>query len=217
MKLLVFLVAILFLDEAPAHDHPSVHGMLVVGTEKVYLSHLPMFHAPHDYQAILEVSLPVSAKHVYFESKAAHAEKVYTLVPEAFVLPEMIKSPRPFKAKLYRGHFERGGTPLTGEVMVTIKQVVYFKKLNPATPRPVAMEFVSFGSGDEWFMAHVITNRPNFDQIVQVDDSVNPGVITLGTANAHRPLLPSHHYVTANGELLLIKEEVYVEFGDLRH
>lgn len=28
----------------------SVHGMLIFGKEKIYASHLPMFHPPHDYQ-----------------------------------------------------------------------------------------------------------------------------------------------------------------------
>ena len=36
--------------------------MLVFGTEKVYFSHLPMFHAPHDYQAVIEVELPEATK-----------------------------------------------------------------------------------------------------------------------------------------------------------
>ncbi len=38
-----------------AHD---VHGMMIVGGETVYLSHLPMFgHPHHDIQAILEATL----------------------------------------------------------------------------------------------------------------------------------------------------------------
>jgi hypothetical protein len=39
------------------HEHPAVHGMLVVGEGQLFLSHLPMFHAPHDYQIIMEVRL----------------------------------------------------------------------------------------------------------------------------------------------------------------
>src|SRR3569623_786421 len=31
----------------PSTDKPSDHGMLVVGSDSVYLSHLPMFHSPH--------------------------------------------------------------------------------------------------------------------------------------------------------------------------
>lgn len=38
-------------------EKPSFHGMALVGERHAYLSHLPMFHSPHDYQAVFEVSL----------------------------------------------------------------------------------------------------------------------------------------------------------------
>jgi hypothetical protein len=41
----------------PNPEHPAVHGMLMVGEARVLMSHLPMFHAPHDQQIILETSL----------------------------------------------------------------------------------------------------------------------------------------------------------------
>ncbi|MBR1366611.1 MULTISPECIES: hypothetical protein [Bradyrhizobium] len=41
----------------PDAEHPSVHGMLMVGEARVLMSHLPMFHAPHDQQIILETTL----------------------------------------------------------------------------------------------------------------------------------------------------------------
>jgi hypothetical protein len=30
-------------------DRPSVHGMAVIGSDTIFLSHLAMFHSPHDY------------------------------------------------------------------------------------------------------------------------------------------------------------------------
>ncbi len=33
------------------------HGMLLFGEQAAYLSHLPMFGSPHNYQAIFEVTL----------------------------------------------------------------------------------------------------------------------------------------------------------------
>ena len=38
-------------------EEPNFHGMVLVGEKRAYLYHLPMFHSPHDYQAIFEVSL----------------------------------------------------------------------------------------------------------------------------------------------------------------
>jgi hypothetical protein len=43
------------------HEHgqekPGFHGMVLFGEQTAYLSHLPMFMSPHDYQAIFEVTL----------------------------------------------------------------------------------------------------------------------------------------------------------------
>ena len=41
----------------PANERPGFHGMVLVGERRAYLSHLPMFMSPHDYQAIFEVTL----------------------------------------------------------------------------------------------------------------------------------------------------------------
>lgn len=38
-------------------EKPNFHGMVLIGEERAYLSHLPMFHSPHDYQAVFEVTL----------------------------------------------------------------------------------------------------------------------------------------------------------------
>ena len=38
-------------------EEPNFHGMVLVGEKRAYLYHLPMFHSPHDYQAVFEVSL----------------------------------------------------------------------------------------------------------------------------------------------------------------
>jgi hypothetical protein len=40
-------------------ERPGFHGMVLVGRRSAYLSHLPMFHSPQDYQAVFEVSLTV--------------------------------------------------------------------------------------------------------------------------------------------------------------
>src|SRR5258706_108638 len=52
------LLTVLAARAATSVDAPSVHGMLIVGESTVFLSHLPMFHPPHDYQLILNAKLP---------------------------------------------------------------------------------------------------------------------------------------------------------------
>jgi len=61
-----------------AVDRPAVHGMLLVGTNALYVSHLPMFHAPHDYQALAEVALQDGAGDArarYVADKAARTAR----------------------------------------------------------------------------------------------------------------------------------------------
>src|SRR5882672_7990101 len=107
------------------HDKPDTHGMLLMGSETIYASHLPMFHSPHDYQIILKLKLDAEGNQKYLEDRKAHPDElVYSIEPEVFVLPEMVKYTKKFKAKVYRGHFERMGVMIVEDVMVTIEQVI---------------------------------------------------------------------------------------------
>jgi len=115
--------------ETPAagtqEDAPNTHNMLVVGTEAVFLSHLPMFDglnkgksdytSPHRYQVILQASLNSGGKDVtplYFADRQSHpAVKMYSVSPaKVFVLPQ-VAAPAPltsFQATVFQGHLERG-------------------------------------------------------------------------------------------------------------
>lgn len=215
MKTLAIMIMLALALEASAKDRPSVHGMLVVGTNQLYLSHLPMFHTPHDYQVILEVEIPPAARRTYLENNELHAESVYTIVPEAFVLPEMVQKPRPFTAQLYRGHFERGGVLIDSNVMVVIKRVVHFQKLARVAARPRPAQYLAFGADREWFLAHVITGRPNFDQLVELSSKVSMGVLALDLDDTI-PLEQGKTYESSAGAVR-VKEAIYLEFGDLSH
>src|SRR5438128_933955 len=103
MKILMACALFAGLTPALAADPPATHGMLLFGKSKIYVSHLPMFHSPHDYQMLAELELPPAALSAYKKSLAEHpAETVYTLVPERFSLPLMVAHPQPFRAELFR-------------------------------------------------------------------------------------------------------------------
>ncbi|WP_413290175.1 hypothetical protein [Bdellovibrio sp. HCB337] len=203
-------------------DSPSVHGMAMVGTKKVYLSHLPMFHSPHDYQALLEVSLSQEGLDTYLESKSGSTETLYTLVPEIFVLPDMIGHPKPFKASIYKGHFERGGQEIVANVTVTISKVLYFKKFNPQEKQATTSQYILFGNSSEQFAAHLITAKPDFDHLLSV---------TVPPALAQQIALENHVVVSVEGKKnqdpwqapevlngeIEVKESLYLEHGDLSH
>lgn len=181
------------------HVGPAIHGMLIVGEQTVYLSHLPMFTMPHHkYQAIFEVTFSKGGpdpQATYVKDRQQTGSRVYTLVPEEeFVLTELAPERpgdtprrRSFKARIVRNHFERDETnpmPLASGVTVDIKHVVYFRELDPNAPRPEVLAYRLFGKGSALFLAHVIVRQPDFDQVLAAkvsgrqftDDQLRAGV-----------------------------------------
>ena len=166
---------------ATPKDRAAGHGMVVVGTETTFFSHLPMFMTPHDYQVILEGTLSQKSgdpQRTYADDRASHPDAaVYTFNPVAFVLTDLAP-PAPkrtqFRGDLFRGHFEAPeefpAEPqlIAGGVTVVVTNVVYFQKLTPQPARPDHLEYLLFGKGNEIFLAHLITGPPDFDQIVSV-------------------------------------------------
>ncbi len=153
-------------------DMPAIHGMLMFGHQTIYLSHLPMFHSPHDYQVILQVSLASQAGNpqaIYVNDRLRTHERIYTLVPDqAFVLPEVVQKKLSFSATLFRGHFERGGIPIFKGAIVNIEKIIYFHKFNPSDQHLKTLEYLMFGEGTELFLAHVIVACPDFDQVLAI-------------------------------------------------
>jgi len=216
---------------AMAHDRPATHGMLVVGEDTIFLSHLPMFHAPHDYQVILQAKFrrgDLDPMSVYGRDRRQSGRKVYTLVPEPFVLPDVVSAKRSFKADLFRGHFERGGLPIATGITVDIEQVVYFHQFEPTAGHPDHAQYLLFGKGSEAFLAHLISARPDFDQVLSLPApaSVNPVVLEQGqpvefsALPGTMPLEPGRQYLgrvrgMSDAQALTVGDEVYQETGDL--
>ncbi len=189
-------------------DHPGFHGMLLVGETTAYLSHLPMFMSPHNYQVILEVTLTKAGSDplaLSVSDRKATGTEMYSFAPaKDFVLTDLV-SPDPihphvsqFPGTIIRGHFEDGhfepkGSPLLADVVAHVTRVVQFRKLTlPATPRP-QLEYLAFGRGGEVFVAHVITKPPDFDQVLGgtvtgqqfTDDQLGQGVLVTFAGRAN--------------------------------
>jgi hypothetical protein len=213
--------------EKSTQDKPSTHGMLVFGKEKIYASHLPMFHSPHDYQIILELEFDKTTQTLFVTDQENNPEySTYTIEPEKFVLPEMIHNPKPFKANLYRGHFERGGTKIASDINITIKTVIYYDKFNTNKARTAANTFISFGNEKENFIAHQISNKPDFDQIIQIKKANNillenkkyEQIIVNKADNSPIGVGGNDMEVTNNSNLYTITllRQLYLEFDDLK-
>lgn len=205
-------------------DKPSTHGMLLFGSEKIYVSHLPMFRSPHHYQIILELELSKSDKQKYVSDKNKNPNyTTYTIEPEKFVLPDMINNPKPFKVNLYRGHFERGGIEILKNITVKIVQIISFKKFNPEEMKSKTTNFILFGNEKEQFLAHEITNKPDFEQIIEVKTNMSlflnnekSKIITLNITE-NSPIGVSSNEVVVNEKPIFLLKQLYLEFDDLKN
>jgi hypothetical protein len=163
------------------HADCGVHNMMVVGQQAIFLSHLPMFDGEHRFQVILEASLAKSGKSVskvYVDDRRGHADvKMYTLAPrDMFVLSRLfVADPPPrraFRGTVFRGHLERGGAQLERltDVEVTVRRVVYAGEIGPTSgiTKSDTLDYILFGKGSELFLAHRITQPPDFDQLIGV-------------------------------------------------
>jgi hypothetical protein len=214
---------------ARAQDPPAFHGMLIFGKKTIYLSHLPMFHAPHDYQVIAEADLPANARQIYLQDQIDHPEQsLYTIAPsENFVLPDEFQNLKSFQATLYRGHFERGGVPIAENVVVEIKKIIYFNHFDPQAGKPDQLTYLIFGHADEIFMAHWIVSKPDFDQIAEVEfnqplNAAHPYCVAQSIGqNDEQPFegnpAASQFLDECSNQVFQVSsfKEIYLEFGDL--
>lgn len=229
-SILALLFLPLFAMAQQQSDKPAVHGMLLMGEKTIYASHLPMFHSPHDYQIILMLHMEPKVHKHYNADRLAHPdETVYTLEPEVFVLPEKVKHGKYFKASIYRGHFERGGVKIIENVTVTIAKVIYFKHFKTHEDRPEYLNYILFGNAEEQFLAHYISKRPDFDEIIRVHIG-KKGKKLLRSASSIRLVFPEKESgkpyfrttpeieVTYRTERLKIKKiaTLYIEYEDLK-
>jgi hypothetical protein len=186
----------------------GVHGMLVVGQDTVFFYHLPMFMSPHDYQVILEGTLAQPGsdpQRIYREDRKRHPETpVYTFAPVPYILPDLFP-PAPKRKKiqgdLFRGHFESPPEypaepfEIATGVDVTIANVIFVRKLLPVPSPPDHLEYVLFGKGRELFLAHRISRRGDFDQVMSAaitghqfsDDELRKGIHVQFTGKADSP------------------------------
>ena len=175
--------------EHGGHDGGStmgMHGMLLFGTETLYLSHLPMFMHPHNFQVILEVALDDAAAAAVRADREAGAD-LHTFTPDEFPITELDPAGggparTVLEGTVWRGHFERGGERLTAAT-ARVRQVVHFQEFDVgATHQPDRdLGYLCFGLPGQLHLAHEITGKPDFDQVLTV--ALVPGTLTDQAGN----------------------------------
>ncbi|MFN7115943.1 MAG: hypothetical protein ACK4TA_04040 [Saprospiraceae bacterium] len=203
-------------------DKASVHGMVLFGNEQIYASHLPLFHTPHHYQIILRLEPDAAARQIFLQDQQAHpAFATYTIEPERFILPDKIQQQGSFKANLYRGHFERGGIRIADSLHFKIAEVIYFKQFDPRESKATDAKYLLFGNAKQQFAVHQISNKPDFEQIIEVKSDFPLGkceIVRLAPAN--NPIGISGNIVavpTPGGKAnIMLLKQLYLEFDDLK-
>lgn len=168
-------------NELASSTQAGGHGMVVFGKDAIYMYHLPMWHGLHAWQIILEVTLDSPSLALYKNDRNA-GSTLNTLSPKAFALANLAPG-FVFKGDLFHGHFEQGGSKLgRTEAAVTVKRIVMITPLGTGASAFAAPTYRLFGHGSEWYAAHVVSVRPNFDQILQL--SPVPNTVTEAQLNA---------------------------------
>jgi hypothetical protein len=215
----------------------AFHGQILLGEELLY--HLPMYMAdparhPHNFQVILKVEMPADAAESVRSDQRAHPDALYTATPPPFAQYQLLSYPgHPHLAGfdsvgIVRHHFERGTPPPVQitETPMAIREVVHFRQLAPGREAPGELGYILFGSGEERYMAHLLSAPPDFDQLlkVRVDGTTNeasgPIFVTLSPrSNKVEDRLGVGEVVRCSGTeqmlRLKVEAEVYCETGEL--
>jgi hypothetical protein len=228
-----------------AHPPQNPHRMMIVGEKSIFLSHLPMFMSPHNFQVILEATFTnkgSSVQEIYTRDRQSHPQtKMYTLDPqEDFKLTTLFTPDPParntFRATVFRGHVEKGGQAIAGltNIEVNVKRVILASALVRGAEKPEKLSYTLFGKGTELFLAHLITAPPDFDQILSVEcDNVPPEdemlrgvrVVILDRENTATHRIREQEKVSGQGHVtgahqfldlhVEAKTEFYFEEGEL--
>jgi hypothetical protein len=151
----------------------GVHGMLLFGnSEGMYVSHLPMFHAPHNYQVVLQIRCLDQKLDAAIKARLEQKLVLWTMEPEQFEIARLAadsKLPlKQFKANIVLGHFEQGGKTEYKDVPVIVEKTLIFRQLLPQMRESKQAVYHQIGRGSQRFLLKEIDNRPDFDHVLAI-------------------------------------------------
>jgi hypothetical protein len=215
-----------------AHDSTfGSHGMVLFGERGQFLSHLPLYRAPHDWQMLLRVYLEADSATsvadpvaVLQADRSATGEVLYTIEPEEFAHSRLATDNAfTFRATVFRGHFERGGAPIMRGVIVLVERVLHRRRLHRAAPDSKPGRFLLLRDEGEAYLVHHIGGAPDFDQILSV--RLHGEALITETADLHAlgdetlgPVVAGPIHLMGPGVFHLradVVRQIYLEHGDL--
>jgi hypothetical protein len=159
------------------------HGMVLTGSPvQVQLSHIPMFHKPHDVQLIMQASVTSVAL-----LPTTFSDQLYTFLPEPLSLDALRtgKLTR-MEGTLYKGNFEDGGVPVM-RITVTVTRIVHQHVLDASEPATQAQYF-AMGTQNDAVLIHRIAGSPGYDQVIHASlKGLSDAQLANGVALAAKP------------------------------
>ncbi len=159
-------------SELSATVGAAAHGMVLFGTDSLFISHIPMFMSPHDWQALMQVQIThaqADALAIYKKASKPDQQILFTVRPKPFILPNLLSGKiKSFQADLYKGNFEKGGKLLLSDITVAVDSVLYSTQLSKATAAAGQLTYLAVETTGASYLVHKITAPQNFDHIVQI-------------------------------------------------
>lgn len=161
---LLILLASVAIAESDKHQHGRIgyHGMLLfnVPNTGLFVSHLPLYSKPHDYQIVYQVKFEGIEN-----NSALFDEGMFTILPEKFDLNLLIEQQVfSLNTKIYSGHFERGGKKIsTGKIQFS--KPILVKPLSKSFSSHHAEFYLTPISEKLALAVHKIQAAPSFDSI----------------------------------------------------
>lgn len=209
-RLFAFLLLFFLIGGAHAHDHSfGTHGMALFGDrDGLYASHLPLFRAPHEHQAVLRVKLADPALDRALREQLDGKTGLWTIEPERFELsrldPTSASPLRGFGADVFSGHFEREGKRVYAKAQFVVEQVIVYRRLDPAVRSRPEARYLPVGR----FLVKEIDSRPDFDHIVALSAPAQ-SPLTIRKSGLDNPEAQLKTLAPVRGT-------IYFETGDLR-
>ncbi|MGX9776162.1 hypothetical protein ACWYXN_22000 [Janthinobacterium aestuarii] len=205
----------------------GLHGMVLFGGKQgLYASHLPMFHAPHDYQVVLQVRLANPVLDARLRQQLDGHTALWTLEPEHFELARLLPAAplplRQFQATVVRGHFEKDGKaePGYGAAAIIVERVLLMRQLSPAPATHASARYLQVGDGTQRFLVKRIDSRPDFEHIAawtSPRDAPHGDVVVAKTGVQETPAASLQAALRAQlGKTARLRGTVYFSTEDVR-
>lgn len=149
--------------QSQAQTRHGSHGMLIFGQGTTYISHLGMYHKPHDRQIVIQL-----ADTFQWPEQTTPETQMYTFLPHKFDLNLLSSTSTPAKlcGDLYQGHFERGGKLIKQALCLKLSKTLIHRSLAADMPKT---NTVSVFNG-KYLIGH-IGPKPGVDLIAVVEST----------------------------------------------